>query len=127
MAVDAPERRMLRSDAGRQKGQVLFLVALAQKPVHKRFLKVKNLIVFGDADDGDFPFETVNDNHDRLTGGSRDCQRVKPGIFQISAEMASKIGDTGNAGQRRQGNRHALARSGKLRNAAQRPRCSCSR
>ena len=72
VAVDATVGRPGGADARRQKNNLFFIMAFADKAIDDLPLHVEDVIDGGRIRHGDFPAETVNDDHDAPVGFSRD-------------------------------------------------------
>jgi len=122
VAVDAAVGRAGRTDPRGKEGDVLPVVSGRDKPPRDFLFQVEDVVARRRFHEGYLPAEAVDDQHDLPRGLPRDLQGVESHVLEIGAEVPAEIRDAGDARQRRQGDGHALAGPGKLRNAPERAR-----
>jgi len=120
VAVDAAEEGVGRANPRGQENDIFFIVSGLDKAVGDFFFQIEDLADGGSVRDGNLIPEAVDDNHDIFFGFSRYLEDIEACVFEVGPEMTSEIGNARYAGQRRQGEGHALARPRKLGDAAQR-------
>ena len=120
MAVDAAIRRVGCADARGQESHMPLVISGGSKTFDEMPFQIKRFVVRRSFLQCHLPRIAVDNNHYAAGGFACNLQRIKSGILQISAEVSAEIGNSGNAGKRRQGHGHRLCGPGKLGYAPQR-------
>jgi len=122
VAVDAAVGRAGRADPRGEEGDVFPVASRFDKPSGDFPFQVEDVVARRRFHEGDLPAEAIDDQHDLPRGLPRNLQGVESCVLEIGAEVPAEIRDARDARQRRQGDGHALAGPGKLRNAPERAR-----
>lgn len=121
MAVDAAARGVGCPDAGGNEDDVLLVAPMGCERIHQISLQGEDLIDRRGRCNVYSLLEGVDNDNNLFLGPADYSKGIEYGIFEISPEMASEIGDSRHVRNRRKENGHAFTRARKLRGPPEGP------